>query len=452
MAPVRRFGLLDLLMFLLVLVVAGGARAGYLLVHADGGKSSGPLAVQDDRKGELSELMENVQEGPWFGSHVPFGSGPEVTAHVSPGYPYLVGLLGRYVGDQRDYIVRWTQLGLGTLTAGFYFLFARRAFRSLLVGCIAGLAAALHPFWILNITELDDGTLATFALSGCLLLAGRTGEKGGALASLLLGGSLAGLALVRAAMLPFSFVTLVWFLLRSGSLPRGWLCALCAFLGFASGLAAWSVRNYQEFNEPVPVTSTAYLHLWIGNNANADGGTLTPDMIASVPVQELQGLKQTDRYARLGKEVHQEITERPVKTMRRRLNSALGFVFGTAGINDGLFARATSPMDEEPEPDSALIAAVPMLLLSTLLALLLLSWLGWRWSYGWRWESIPAMLAGFWIPLPYVLSHAETLSGPRLPFDGVLICFASFALCCLIPGFNSHLLDAPESGPGQPTA
>ena len=46
---------------------------------------------------------------------------------------------------------------------------------------------------------------------------------------------------------------------------------------------------------------------------------------------------------------------------------------------------------------------------------------------------MPLSLAAIWIPLPYVLGHAEALSGPRLPLDGVLLCYAAFALACLLP-------------------
>jgi hypothetical protein len=35
--------------------------------------------------------------------------------------------------------------------------------------------------------------------------------------------------------------------------------------------------------------------------------------------------------------------------------------------------------------------------------------------------------------LPYLLSHAESLAGPRLPLDGVLLCFAAYALACCVP-------------------
>jgi hypothetical protein len=70
----------------------------------------------------------------------------------------------------------------------------------------------------------------------------------------------------------------------------------------------------------------------------------------------------------------------------------------------------------------------------TLLVLVILGLLGWRWTYAWRSSAMPSSLAMIWVALPYILSHAEALSGPRLPLDGVLLCYAAFALACLLPG------------------
>ena len=441
MAELRRFRPMDFVLFLLILAVAGGARSVYLLHHADGGRSAGALAVQDSQAEELTALIDNVQSGSGFVGLAPFAAGEEVTAHTSPGYPYLVGFIGKYV-DQRDYFVRWIQVGLGALTAGFYFLFARRAFRSLLVGTCAGLATALNPFWIINVAEIDDGTLTSFALAGCLLLGGQAGEKGGALKSLLFGVSLAALALIRAALLPFSFITLIWFLLRSSSLHRGWLCAVCAFLGFANGLAPWAVRNYQLLGEPVPVVSSAYYHLWIGNNPKATGGPVSDDMRSLAPTAELETMGQSERYVRLGQDVKKEVGAHPASFLRRRVQATYAFLFGQQWISGGSMVQIDSAAGDGHVEENA-----PFVLLASLLAVLTLAFLGWRWSYGWRWESIPAMLAMIWVPLPYILSHAESLSGPRLPLDGVLICYAVFALCCLVPGINGPLLDAPNAGP-----
>jgi 4-amino-4-deoxy-L-arabinose transferase-like glycosyltransferase len=448
MAEIRRFGPTDLVLLLLVLALAGGARAGYLMTCAGGGANSGPLRVQDART-DLDALVDSVKNRHGFRAAAPFAAGEEATAHTSPGYPWLVGLLARHLPAERlDSTVRWAQVGLGALTAALYYLFARRAFRSLLVGTLAGLFAALHPFWVLSTATIDDGVLATFALAGCLFLGSQAGEKGGALLSLLFGLALAGLSLVSAPMLPFAFVAVIWFLLRSRSLPRGWLCALLAFLGFANGLAAWTVRNVQVFNEPIPIVSSAYLHLWIGNNPLATGGPATEQVMQSAPTAELQQIaEQPARYAVLGKEVGKEIRAHPDRTWQRRLRAWILFYVGERWLADGTLAEPTSAAPDMPD---WLEHSYPVVLQAVLLLMLALAVLGWRWSYGWRWESVIAAIAMIWVPVPYILSHAEGLSGPRLPLDGVLLCYAAFAAVCLIPGLNGTLLDAPDArAPGQ---
>src|SRR6516162_7273741 len=77
--------------------------------------------------------------------------------------------------------------------------------------------------------------------------------SGGAFTSLLYGLVLAAAALVRPSWLPFGFVALLWFLLRCRKLPRGWFVALLAFLGFANGLAPWTLRNFQVLQDIVPI-------------------------------------------------------------------------------------------------------------------------------------------------------------------------------------------------------
>lgn len=460
-ADMRRFGFLDFLLLLVVFAVAGGVRAGYLMTCADNGNRSGPLRVVEPspvvpdfaaaeglREGEKATeqdvLIHNVRMDFWFASRAPFAADEETTAHVSPGFPYLVGVLSRYVPeDQAEFTVRWAQVGLGAFTAAFYFLFARRAFRSLMVGTLAGLFAAFHPFWVVEVANMNEATLASCALGLCLLLASQAGEKGGALKSLLLGASLAGLALVRAAFLPFSFVMLVWFLLRSRTLRFGWLCALCAFLGFGAALSPWTIRNYQEFNEPVPVVSSTYLHLWIGNNPLATGGPMTEEMRKGAPVAELQQIPgQSARYARLGRDVAQEVRDNPVRSIQRRLRAILMFCFGARWLADGTIVETTSEANNMPQ---WLQDAYPVTFPAVLFGLTVLTFLGWRWTYGWRWECIPAALAMMWVPLPYILGHAGPLSGERLPLDGVLLCLSAFALCCFLPGVGGHLLGGAES-------
>ncbi|HZY88234.1 MAG TPA: hypothetical protein VFE78_25585 [Gemmataceae bacterium] len=442
MTQERRFGPTDMLLLALVVAAAAGARAGYLWACADGGRSGGPLLVQG-RPAELDALVRNLKDSGRFAGPAPFAAGEEATAHVAPGYPLLLSLLARLVDPAAlDRTVRWVQCGLGALTAGLYFLFARRVFGNLAVATLAGLFGALHPFWVIDTAAVADGTLATFLLALALFLGARAAQTAGPFASLLYGLTLAGLALVRAALLPFAFVAVAWFLFRSRGLARGWLCALLAFLGFANGLAPWLVRNFQLFREPVPVVDSTYLHLWVGNNPHADGGPLTDTMRQSAPTAELEKMsKQTDRYARLGALVRQEVRDNPAETLRRRLQAGLDFFFGARWFQDGQLAEHASPGDAAMP--GWLARSYPVTLQAVLLALVLLGLLGWRWTYGWRFDSMPATLALIWVPLPYLLGHAEALSGPRLPLDGVLLCYAAFVLVSLVPGQGRDLLAGP---------
>ncbi|MFQ3592265.1 MAG: hypothetical protein SNJ82_03630, partial [Gemmataceae bacterium] len=423
MAEQRRFGPFDFLLLLVVLAVAGGARVAYLQFAADGSRSEGYLRVQEraaDRPDmpadEMRQLIEAVRQGGLF-AKAPFGKEDEQTAHVSPGYPYLVGLLARapfIESDKLFSIVRWAQVAMGTLTAALFFLFARRAFRSLLVGLVAGLLVALNPFSIIAVANIDDGVLASFALAGMIYLGGLAGETGGAFSSLLFGLVSAGMALVRAAFLPLSFAAVIWFLVRSRSLERGWVSAFIAFLGFVIGLAPWTVRNYQAIEDPVPIVTTGYLHLWIGNNQLATGGPATPDMWAKAPANELSAIEnQNVRYARLGPRVVEEIKARPIQTIKRRVHAFLAFYLGDSWFRDGSvvemmpYVPDESDSPEVREQKATLIASLqekaPMALNSWLIGMLALALIGWRWSYAWRWESFPAFLAAFWVPLPYVL-------------------------------------------------
>jgi 4-amino-4-deoxy-L-arabinose transferase-like glycosyltransferase len=432
MAEMRRLTLMESLILIGVVALAAATRAGYLITCADSARSAGPLLVENVPS-ESETLANNLKDNGRFASRAPFASGEEETAHAGPGYPWLMSAAARVVGAaERDRVLRWLQLALGSLTASLYYLFARRAFRSRSAAVLTGLLCALHPFWIIDTAALADGVTATFLLAFALFLGARAVETSGPLSSLLYGLSLAGLSLVRAALLPFAFVALAWFLLRNRALTRGWLCALLAFLGFVNGLAPWTFRNGQLFGEPLPIVDSTYLHLWIGNNPEATGGPANEQALRKAPVEDLaKTARQTDRYARLGSVVSQEIRDNPAETVRRRLRAGLNFVFGERWFTEGRLADRTG--SEEAMPDW-LTRSYPVVLESTLLGLIVLALLGWRWTYAWRGSAMPSTLALIWIPLPYVLSHAEALSGPRLPLDGVLLCYASFALACLFPG------------------
>lgn len=174
-----------------------------------------------------------------------------------------------------------------------------------------------YPFWVIDTAEVNDGVLASFMLALCLALGTRGIQTSGPFTSLLYGLALAGLALLRAATLPFAFIALVWYLYRS-RLESRLALHLLAFLGFANGLAPWAVRNYQVFHQPIPIVDSAWLHLWIGNNPQATGGPPTEAMWFSDTAKKLQDQDIKDqprRYDRLARDAWEEIKSEPVKTI-----------------------------------------------------------------------------------------------------------------------------------------
>jgi hypothetical protein len=449
----RRFGVLDLMLFLAILLLAASLRLTYLQIHCQQATSDGPYAVQDDWKMERESLVAALREGRGFVTRAPLSAEEEPTAHRAMGYPWLVSLAdGSRLGMSNEQLVRWVQCLLGTLTAGLYFLFARRAFQSLLVATLAGVLCAVHPLWVFNTAELNDGVLASFLLGLSLFLGARAGQSGGPLTSLVFGLTLAGLSCARATMLPFAVVAMLWFLIRCRTLPRGWLFAVLAFLGFVNGLIPWTARNYQTFRTAVPIADSAYLHLWIGNNPQATGGPMTDAAIADAHskvqrdeksrLQQLQVLAQPERYSELAQDVADEVRGNPAAAMELRLRAAIGYFFGANWLNHQTLVRVTEPPPEEPL--GGFLAGVPRYVPGALFAILVLAALGWRWSFAWRRHAMPSSLAMMWAPLPFILSHAESFHGPRLPLDGLLLTYAALAAVCLIPVVGTPLLRGEE--------
>src|SRR5439155_24053597 len=151
MTEMRKFGLADFLAVVLVLGLALAARALYLMQWADSSRNDGPIAVQD-RSPELRDLppgtrmfgrstfrtdtplseanrlptetealIHNLGEHGCFGSLAPFADKEEQTAHVAPGYPWLVYGMWKVVGfDRVESAVRCLQALLGSVTALLY--------------------------------------------------------------------------------------------------------------------------------------------------------------------------------------------------------------------------------------------------------------------------------------------------------------------------------------------
>lgn len=467
MKSVSSFNWMDLVWFLLVVALAVATRYWYLNECLDQATvlqppfqaqaSSPPYSPARGSKflgksspSQFDNLVQNIRDDNWFGGQGPLGAREESLAHLAPGYPWLVAVVYLVVPES-DAVpaIRWAQCGLGALAAGLYFVFARLTFGNWVMALLTGLLCAGHPLWIINTGQVEDGVVTSFVLALALVLGTRAVQAGEAFTGLLFGLSLAGLALVRAALLPFTFVALLWFLWRCRSLPRGWFLALLAALGFLNGLAPWTVRNYQSCGDFIPVANAAWLHLWIGNNQGTTGAEMDDaDMalaLGSARTEKLRQMpQQIQRYQLLAQDVVKHVTEHPDEMLRNRIWAGLSFVLGRDWLQE-LYSE-TAPGVQESANASVppwLRQAFPGIVNGLLLVMLLLGLLGWRWTHAWRSQTGLATLAIIWVPLPYLLTHAETLWGPRLPLDGLLLCYVAFALCCLVPGLRGWLTEGP---------
>jgi len=440
---------------IVVIVLAAGTRIGYLAACCDNGAAAARFIVQgegprpdfasgtqlrnQDSPSEFDNLVHNRREHHWFGGLAPLADKEEQTAHVAPGYFWLAS----YFASDAD--IRRLQTGLGLLTVICLFFFARISFASNTVATVIGVMAALHPFWIVNQSELADGTVVTFLLAAALFLGTTAARTGGPLSSVLFGLSLAALALVRATLLPFSFLALGWFLLRCRLLRLGWFVGLLALLGFGNGLALWMVRNHNVFKDTIPIATSTYLHAWMGNYPGATGGPVDEKALrASLPAARVKELvaeaNQAKRYNRLSHDVVRQVREDPSGALARRFGASLRFLLGEAWLQRRTLVDSREGGAEPPEIVGNWAQFAHH---AALLGLFVLGAVGWRLSKSWSKESRLATLALIWIPIPYVLSHAEALSGPRLPWDVPLIVFAGYSVAWLLPSVRRNEIDVP---------
>ncbi|HQR06892.1 MAG TPA: hypothetical protein PLN21_08725 [Gemmatales bacterium] len=448
-----RSTLLTYLMGLLVLAAALGVRLYYLHEFQFIDKPAtqvwqvqgrGMDLVPPNNVSELDQIVANIKkEGILNGFHTKAPLGPdkeEWTAHHAPLYPLLragIEMGAEYINFSPSTAVRYVHALLGALTCLLYYMIAWRGFgRHQLLALLVGLVAALYPHWVINVAEIEDGVLSSFLLAWSLYLAISVGQQGGTVRSLLLGLVLAALTLTRAALLPFAVVVQLWFCLRCRRISNGWFGCIVMVLGFVGGLTPWALLCFDKFNAPIPIVTSSWFHVWVGNNASSDGSGFNWSMkkrLDPALVTKLELTSQQERYALLAETVVNEVIEKPWEACQHRLKSLMQFMIG-AGTLTGYTGFWPGVQSITPP------VWVKPALVGSLVLLFALGFLGWRWSYGWKEQSAPLSLAVFWIPLPYLLSHAGTFHTARLPLDGVLIVLACLGFLCLIPGVGSCLL------------
>lgn len=198
-----------------------------------------------------------IAAGDWLGQGV---------FYQAPLYPYLLGVLYRFVGDDLTTVRVAQSLGgafavvLTALAARV--LFGRRA------GAVAGALLAFHAPAIFFDGLVQKASLDVL-LSACLLwfvallLARPTGLR-----ALGLGAALAGLILTRENALLWAPLLLLWLASRAG---YGKATVPAFLLGLGLVLAPVAARNYVFSGGVYLTTSQLGANLYIGNHEGANG-------------------------------------------------------------------------------------------------------------------------------------------------------------------------------------
>ncbi len=447
----RRLGIYEGFWLLVVVVLAMAARVWYLNDWADGGRSSGPLQVQGTPPpADLKAILANLTENRQFASRAPLASTEEQTAHVSPGYPWLMAWIDRMPASlgTLDRTMRWLQCLLGTLTALIYALLARRAFGSMAVAVGTGLLCAVHPFWVVNTAEINDGVVVSFLLGLSLWLGVRSAQDGGLISSFFFGVALACMGLTRAACLPFVFVTLLWFVGAAESCAR---LALC-FFGDAGPFECVAALDLSQLST-----------FWRGRADRFVRSVSSLDGKQSSGDRRANGRKRRGRQPG-GVEKHHQAGHRADE----RSFASEGSLRSIDGRCSG--RGATPPRGNHPPPPARRhlflvrrrlakerqmlgnrvderhgVAGIPGRKCHAYLERHALVhgdfWFaGLRWTSKFSLQAMPTSLAIIWFPVSYIVGHAAGLVGPRLPLDGVVLCYAAFALACIVAPYRSGLL------------
>lgn len=196
-----------------------------------------------------------------------------------PAYSFILSFIAPIF--EGGGIVFWLHLPniiLGGVNAVLAMLIGRRLFGAV-AGWLAGVITALYPFMVyLDCLVLTDTLAVTAVLLACyvyvLLVKNSHDFRLSAVGLFVLGLVLGGAVYVKASfgllVIPFAGLAVVslcqW---RLVSIVR---CVGLIFMAWFAVIAPWWLRNYEIYNEFVPLSTMGGFTLWEASGVNADGG------------------------------------------------------------------------------------------------------------------------------------------------------------------------------------
>ncbi|MEO8197287.1 MAG: glycosyltransferase family 39 protein [Thermoanaerobaculia bacterium] len=182
----------------------------------------------------------------------------------APGLPFFIALATACETEAR---VGWAKVALAivdTLNVGLIFLLARRFGLGRRLALAVAAAAALHPFFVAQVTDLRSEPLAMVltTLSLVLLLRYRTSRGLGSLFAS--GAALGFAALVRPPSLValVAWMVFVWIDSAGAPVRARALRAAAVGLGLVLVVLPWTARNRERFGEWLLINDAAGYNFW----------------------------------------------------------------------------------------------------------------------------------------------------------------------------------------------
>jgi hypothetical protein len=224
---------------------------------------------------EVVRVSRSLAQTHWHLFGNPFGTVTGPTAHVAPGYPFLLSLIYSLfgTGTAAEVMKEIACALVSSASIALILVFADVAGYALSAGIIAASLGALLPIklWIETKGSWDAPYDALALVILCTLTLQHWKQPRFTVRTAMFHGVLWGAAMLFAPpFLPIlvAFLVVGWFLFREKRATyAGWACLLI----FATSLvlAPWTIRNYRQFGGFVFVRDNLGLELYQANNERA---------------------------------------------------------------------------------------------------------------------------------------------------------------------------------------
>jgi len=248
----------------IVFTVAFALRLVVLLEYRDVPYYDRPYSDSEHYHRRAVEIVG----GDWLGAQASFLG--------SPLYPYFVAAIYKPFGISFT-LLFLVQVLLGSATCVLIYRLTRALSRdgpypALLAGLMT---AGYGTFAFYDVTVLMT-SLEVFLLCAAIVLL--VSERSGRMVALVSGALLGLAALGRPNLLLFAPVVFLWLVYRERNrgAARSWRSGTLFAVGCVIAIAPVSIRNYVVARDFVPISSSAGINLYIGNNPDADGHLSLP--------------------------------------------------------------------------------------------------------------------------------------------------------------------------------